>query len=303
MRSMSCVVSQAIVVGVVRVLCCRVRVLQPSEADPAPQIYRMRIFANNEVKAKSRFWCVWPDWPLLSGLCGLGRTGGSGHVGMDDVRSEEYIFDVFAFCPIFLALFGGVERSIGFPRPLPVRSHQSVETREFVGIPLHFIYLHVRFFSSRRYFLTMMKKMKRATGEILAVHEIRERNHNTVRNYGITIRYNSRSGTHNMYKEYRDVSLTGAVEQMYQELAGRHRARFSNIHIVDTTTVPAGLRATKKYHPDLHGPVPPPAVKRPGVKQFLDSKISFPLPHRLPRPSSKKYRTTFKANRPTTFFS
>lgn len=28
----------------------------PSEANPTPKIYRMRIFAPNEVVAKSRFW-------------------------------------------------------------------------------------------------------------------------------------------------------------------------------------------------------------------------------------------------------
>lgn len=40
----------------------------PSEAEPTPKIYRMRIFAPNEVVAKSRFWyflrCVGPA-PLL----------------------------------------------------------------------------------------------------------------------------------------------------------------------------------------------------------------------------------------------
>ena len=30
----------------------------PTEADPSPQLYRMRIFAPNEVVAKSRFWWV-----------------------------------------------------------------------------------------------------------------------------------------------------------------------------------------------------------------------------------------------------
>ena len=38
----------------------------PTEADPAPKIYRMRIFAPNEVVAKSRFWyflrCVYHDF-------------------------------------------------------------------------------------------------------------------------------------------------------------------------------------------------------------------------------------------------
>jgi hypothetical protein len=28
----------------------------PTESDPNPKIYRMRIFASNEVVAKSRFW-------------------------------------------------------------------------------------------------------------------------------------------------------------------------------------------------------------------------------------------------------
>ncbi len=32
-----------------------------------------------------------------------------------------------------------------------------------------------------------------------------------VKNYGIWLRYDSRSGTHNMYKEYRDMSRVGAV--------------------------------------------------------------------------------------------
>lgn len=144
-------------------------------------------------------------------------------------------------------------------------------------------------------------KLKRATGEILAVHEVRERNTNTVKNYGITIRYNSRSGTHNMYKEFRDVSICGAVEQMYSDLAGRHRARFSAIHIVDTCVVPAGIRATKRYDPEEDDEAPA-AVKRTKVAQFLNSKIKFPLPHRVQRSSSKRYRTTFKAMRPTTFF-
>lgn len=40
----------------------------PTEAEPAPKIYRMRIFAPNEVVAKSRFWyflrCVPSDYLL-----------------------------------------------------------------------------------------------------------------------------------------------------------------------------------------------------------------------------------------------
>jgi ribosomal protein L20A (L18A) len=195
------------------------------------------------------------------------------------------------------------------------------------------------------------------------VNEVRERNSNVIKNFGIQIKYNSRSGTHNMcvrrasvprgrarargrtrararahpsacspilrelrfprshaltplaaaafgapsprlacrYKQYRDVSLCGAVEQMYAELAGRHRARFASIQIVSTHLVPAGIKASLDYNPEVDGDVLPPAVSRASMKEFLDSQVKFPLAHRIPRASSKTLRSTFVARRPTTF--
>ena len=120
----------------------------------------------------------------------------------------------------------------------------------------------------RRYFLHQLHKLKKTTGEILSCRAIAEKNANIVKNYGITIRYNSRSGTHNMYREYRDTRLAGAVEQMYADMAGRHRARFHSIHIVDTKVVQAGIRASKRYNPELDGDVAPETVKRPQTKEF-----------------------------------
>jgi len=52
-----------------------------------------------------------------------------------------------------------------------------------------------------------------------------------VKNFGIWLRYDSRSGTHNMYKEFRELSRVGAVEALYQDLAARHRARFRSVHV------------------------------------------------------------------------
>ena len=44
----------------------------PTDADPNPKIYRMRIFALNEVVAKSRFWyflrCVFPIYRPLDSV-------------------------------------------------------------------------------------------------------------------------------------------------------------------------------------------------------------------------------------------
>jgi hypothetical protein len=58
-----------------------------------------------------------------------------------------------------------------------------------------------------------------------------------VKNFGIWLRYDSRSGTHNMYKEFRELSRADAVKSLYQDMAARHRARFRSIHV---RTFPSG---------------------------------------------------------------
>merc|ERR1712169_31070 len=84
----------------------------PTDANPTPKLYRMRIFAPNTVVAKSRFW----------------------------------------------------------------------------------------------YFLMKLRKVKKSNGEIVSLNVIHEKRPLKVKNFGIWIRYDSRSGTHNMYKEYREMS-------------------------------------------------------------------------------------------------
>ncbi|KAJ2925032.1 hypothetical protein H1R20_g12066, partial [Candolleomyces eurysporus] len=157
----------------------------PTEHEPTPKIYRMRIFAPNEVVAKSRFW----------------------------------------------------------------------------------------------YFLRQLKKVKKASGEIIGVNVIHEKKPLKVKNFGIWLRYDSRSGTHNMYKEYRELSRVDAVRSLYQDMAARHRARFRSIHILRVVEI----EKTEE-------------VRRPYIKQLLEPGLKFPLPHRVP-----KVRSTFVAKRPSTF--
>merc|ERR1719253_492964 len=96
------------------------------------------------------------------------------------------------------------------------------------------------------YYMSMLNRVKKANGEILQISEIFEKKPATVNNYGIWMRYDSRTGHHNMYREYRDVTVCGAVSKMYQDVAVRHRSRFSNVQIVRTATVPdAMLRKTR----------------------------------------------------------
>merc|ERR1712200_119044 len=50
------------------------------------------------------------------------------------------------------------------------------------------------------YFLRQLRKFKKTTGEIVSVEEVKEKNPLKVKNFGIWLRYNSRSGTHNRYR-------------------------------------------------------------------------------------------------------
>ena len=137
------------------------------------------------------------------------------------------------------------------------------------------------------YYMHQFRKMKKTTGEIIDCVELVEKNDRIVKNYGIWLRYNSRSGTHNMYREFRDVKLTGAVTQLYDEMAGRHRARPRSIQIIRTGTVKAA---------DL---------KRNNGMQYAASKVKFPLPHRVTsgkRDQKALSSRTFTTVRPTTYF-
>merc|ERR1712007_111311 len=91
----------------------------PSKKNPAPKLYRMKLFAKNTVLAKSRFW----------------------------------------------------------------------------------------------YFMKRLNKAKKSGGELLALNEIHERHPLRVKNFGVWLRYQSRTNTHNMYKEFRDVTINGAIDQ------------------------------------------------------------------------------------------
>jgi large subunit ribosomal protein L18Ae len=133
------------------------------------------------------------------------------------------------------------------------------------------------------YFLRKLKKVKKAAGEIIAFNQVHEKRPEKIKIYGIWIRYDSRSGTHNMYKEYREMSRCEAVAACYQDMASRHRARFRSIQIIRVAEVKAE------------------DARRPYIKQLLGDDLKFPLPHRVQRPASKRYRSIFLAKRPSTF--
>ena len=79
------------------------------------------------------------------------------------------------------------------------------------------------------YHMKRQHKVRKIQGEIVSTSEIFEKNSNNIKNYGIVFRYQTRTDTVNMYKEYRANTLTGAVSQLYMDLSGKHSARAETI--------------------------------------------------------------------------
>ena len=132
------------------------------------------------------------------------------------------------------------------------------------------------------YFLKKQRRIKKANGEVLSVQEIFEKNTTAVRNYGLVVRYRSRTGIHNMYKEFRDISVCGAVGQMYMEMSGRHRAVHDTIHIVKAIVVEN--KDLRRHHSLANS----------------SNKTRFPKTKLTYRASDKSLKSIFIANRPNT---
>merc|ERR1712078_824680 len=185
----------------------------------------------------------------------------------------------------------GTFRKDGRTAVSPVRGHRASRSHRArpraQGVPHQALHQERDAGASRFwYFIRRLVKMKKANAEILSIREIFEKKPDKVSKYGIWLRYDSRSGTTNMYKEFSACTQNEAVAQMYQEMAGRHRARFSSIHIIKCVEIEGDLKEK---------------CLRPQIKQFLDANIKFPLTHRQPRNSLKGRRKGTMASAPTTF--
>merc|ERR1712098_311299 len=131
------------------------------------------------------------------------------------------------------------------------------------------------------YFVSQLRKMKKASGEIVYCGLVHEKTPLKVKNFGIWLRYDSRSGSHNMYREYRDLTVSGAVTQCYRDMGTHHRARAHSIQVMRVEVVAKS------------------ACRRPITTQFHDSNIKFPLPCRVKKDLG---RARFTTKRPTTKF-
>ena len=130
------------------------------------------------------------------------------------------------------------------------------------------------------YHMKRQHKIRKIQGEIISTSEIFEKRSGTIRNYAIFLRYLTRADTVNMYKEYRDTTLNGAVSQMYMEMAGRHSARADTIQIIRTSIVPDNQ------------------LRRNNISQFT-GKVRFPKTDQRLRAPTKALASRVRAVRPT----
>ncbi|XP_006884778.1 PREDICTED: 60S ribosomal protein L18a-like [Elephantulus edwardii] len=150
--------------------------------------------------------------------------------------------------------------------------------------PLHHMCIfapnHVVAKSRFWYFVSQLKKMK-SSGEIVYCGQVLEKSPLRVKNFGIWLRYDSRSGTHNMCREYQDLTTAGAVTPCYRDMGTRHRARAHSIQIMKVEEIAANK------------------CRRPAVKHCHDSKIKFPLSHWV---LCRQHKPRFTTKQPNTFF-
>ena len=127
-----------------------------------------------------------------------------------------------------------------------------------------------------------LDKVKKASGQILAYHEIFEKAPSKVKTFGIVCTYKSKFGYHNMYKEVRNISLNGAVAKLTSEMVGRHKAQRESLVIVRTTELKGDLEHE---------------AKRRQIRQVVKHYIKFPLLHKRIR-SKPAFRKVFRPSRP-----
>lgn len=106
----------------------------------------------------------------------------------------------------------------------------------------------------------LKRKYKIKNALFLSITETKEENPEfLVKNYGVQFVYQSKSGKHNMYKEFRALCRADAVGMLYHDMAGRHRAKPEDIKIISVEELEVK---------DL---------RRLNVLQFARGNVEFPV--------------------------
>ena len=256
------------------------------------KVYRMKLFAKNKVVARSRFWY------FMGRLCRVKKANGQ-IISISQARhrlrapacapSRPPLPAPATLCrrlaPVCLA--GGSACA-----PAPRRPENCAELGADAAVPATAAAAGAAQFSERRSRARVGRRAAPSAprrAPLLTASppppspQIYEKSPERVKNFGVWFRYDSRTGTHNAYKEFREMSAEKAINHLYQNMAGLSRAKAAAIQILKVSELA------------------PSECKRPDIKQFHKGGIQFPLPHRV-RKTEKAYKTTFKASRPNTHY-
>ena len=171
-------------------------------------------------------------------------------------------------------------RFIVIGRSLPTEENPTPEIIVVRVYARNQVFARSQFWKTNR----VINKIKKSQGEVLKIQEIFEAGKVKARNYGIFLKYRSRTGVHNCFKEYRDINLKGAINQMYNEMGGNYKANNERVEIIRTVEI--------TNEKDLR-------IRNPRCRQWMNTEeIMFPVWKKNTRPTDTRYRSTFKANRP-----
>ena len=147
------------------------------------------------------------------------------------------------------------------------------------------VYARNEVFAKSQFWKTnrVINKVKKSQGEVLKIQEIFDCGKVQAKNFGIFLKYRSSTGVTNCYKEYRDVNLRGAINQMYNEMGGNYKANNERVEII---------RTVELSEDNLK-------LRNPRCKQWVNTEeIMFPVWNKHSRPTKSRYRAIYKANRP-----
>uniref|UniRef100_A0A2K5LDS1 Uncharacterized protein n=1 Tax=Cercocebus atys TaxID=9531 RepID=A0A2K5LDS1_CERAT len=96
------------------------------------------------------------------------------------------------------------------------------------------------------YFLSQLKKMKKSSGEIVYCGQVFEKSPLRVKNFGIWLRYDSRSSTHNMYR----------VFHVSRDMGARYGAWTHSIQIMKVEEIAASKCRRPAVKPRFQDQVP-----------------------------------------------
>ena len=128
-------------------------------------------------------------------------------------------------------------------------------------------------------------KLKKSHGQLLGVQEVFPKNSTVPKNFGIFLKYQSHTGIQNMHKEFRDISLNGAIDQLYNEMGGNYGVSSERVSVIRCSEL-----STQQL-----------SIRNPRCRQWSNPQtLKYAHWNRRCRATNPAFSKTFQHNRPVT---